>query len=76
MIESELNESRAIAPDLNILDALDPFIKEYKEVLAQGVTTIYVAPGSRSLLGGRGAVLKLNGGKTINEMVLKNGCCC
>lgn len=71
VIESELNESRAIAPDLNILDALDPFIKEYKEVLAQGVTTIYVAPGSRSLLGGRGAVLKLNGGKTINEMVLK-----
>lgn len=71
VIESELNESRAIAPDLNILDALDPFIKEYKEVLAQGVTTIYVAPGSRSLLGGRGAVLKLNGGKTVNEMVLK-----
>ena len=71
VIESELNESRAITPDLNILDALDPFIKEYKEVLAQGVTTIYVAPGSRSLLGGRGAVLKLNGGKTINEMVLK-----
>ncbi len=71
VIESELNESLAIAPDLNILDALDPFIKEYKEVLAQGVTTIYVAPGSRSLLGGRGAVLKLNGGKTINEMVLK-----
>ncbi len=71
VIESELNESRAIAPDLNILDALDPFIKEYKEVLAQGVTTIYVTPGSRSLLGGRGAVLKLNGGKTINEMVLK-----
>ena len=71
VIESELNESRAIAPDLNILDALDPFIKEYKEVLAQGVTTIYVAPGSLSLLGGRGAVLKLNGGKTINEMVLK-----
>jgi len=71
VIERELNESRAVAPDLNILDALDPFIKEYKEVLAQGVTTIYVAPGSRSLLGGRGAVLKLNGGKTINEMVLK-----
>ena len=71
VIESELNESRAIAPELNILDALDPFIKGYQEVLAQGVTAIYVAPGSRSLLGGRGAVLKLNGGKTINEMVLK-----
>ncbi|MFH1884145.1 MAG: amidohydrolase family protein [Planctomycetota bacterium] len=71
VIESELNESRAIAPDLNILDALDPFIKEYQEVLAQGVTTIYVTPGSHSLLGGRGAVLKLNGSKTANKMVLK-----
>jgi len=71
VIASELNESRAIAPELNILDALDPFIKEYQEVLAQGVTSVYVAPGSRSLLGGRGAVLKLNGGKTANEMVLK-----
>ncbi len=71
VIESELNESRAIAPELNILDALDPFIKGYQEVLAQGVTAVYIAPGSRSLLGGRGAVLKLNGGKTINEMVLK-----
>ena len=71
VINSELNESRTIAPELSILDALDPFIKEYREVLAQGVTTVYVAPGSRSLLGGRGAALKLNGGKTINEMVLK-----
>jgi imidazolonepropionase-like amidohydrolase len=71
VIESELNESLAIAPELNILDALDPFIKEYQEVLAQGVTTIYVAPGSRSLLGGRGAVLKLNGSKTANKIVLK-----
>ncbi len=71
VIEGELNESRAIAPDLNILDALDPFIKEYQEVLAQGVTTIYVTPGSHSLLGGRGAVLKLNGSKTTDKIVLK-----
>jgi imidazolonepropionase-like amidohydrolase len=71
VIESELNERRAIAPELNILDALDPFIKEFKEVLTQGVTTIYVTSGSNSLLGGRGAVLKLNGSKTVNRMVLK-----
>lgn len=71
VIESELNERRPIAPELNILDALDPFIKEYKEVLAQGVTTVYVTSGSNSLLGGRGAVLKLNGNKTVNGMVLK-----
>jgi len=71
VIESELNERGAISPELNILDALDPFIKEHQEVLAQGVTTIYVTPGSNSLLGGRGAVLKLNGSKTADKMVLK-----
>ena len=71
VIESELNESRAIAPELSIIDAIDPFIKEYREVLAQGVTAIYVAPGSRSLVGGKGAVLKLNGSKTADKMVLK-----
>ena len=71
VIDSELDESRAIAPELSIIDAIDPFIKEHREVLAQGVTAIYIAPGSRSLVGGRGAVLKLNGGKVADEMVLK-----
>jgi imidazolonepropionase-like amidohydrolase len=71
VIESELNERRTIAPELNILDALDPFMKGHQEVLAQGVTAVYVSSGSISLLGGRGAVLKLNGSKTVNKMVLK-----
>ena len=66
VIDSELNEAFAITPELNILDALDPFVKECREVLAQGVTAIYVAPGS-----GGGAVLKLSGGKTANDMALK-----
>ena len=71
VMDSELNESRTIAPELNILDAIDPFIKEYREVLAQGVTAVCVAPGSRGLIGGRSAVLKLNGSKNIDRMVLK-----
>lgn len=71
VMDRELNESRTIAPELNILDAIDPFIKEYREVLAQGVTAVCVAPGSRSLMGGRSAVLKLNGSKNIARMVLK-----
>ena len=71
VIASELNETRSIAPELNILDAIDPFIKEPLEVAAQGVTAIYIAPGSRSLIGGRGAVLKVNGSKDVNKMLLK-----
>lgn len=71
VIDSELNESRSIAPELNILDGLDPFVKEAPEVAAQGVTAIYVTPGSRSLIGGSGAVLKLNGTKDVGKMLLK-----
>lgn len=71
VIDSELNESRSIAPELNILDGLDPFIKEASEVSAQGVTAVYISPGSRSLIGGSGAVLKLNGSKDVGKMLLK-----
>ena len=72
VIDGELNESRSIAPELNILDGLDPYIKEAPEVAAQGVTAIYITPGSRSLIGGSGAVLKLNGSKDVGEMLLKD----
>jgi len=71
VMDSELNEAGSVAPELNILDALDPFIKGHQEVSAQGVTAVYVAPGSHSLIGGRGAVLKLNGSKDVNRMLLK-----
>jgi imidazolonepropionase-like amidohydrolase len=71
VMDRELNESRTIAPELNIIDAIDPFIKEYREVLAQGVTAVCVAPGSRGLIGGRSAVLKLNGSRNVDRMVLK-----
>ena len=74
VIEGELDESRAIAPELDILDAVDPFIEEYEEVLAQGVASVYIAPGSRSLLGGRGAVLKLKGGISLPVVVLAFSC--
>jgi imidazolonepropionase-like amidohydrolase len=47
------------SPAWDVRDALDPFDDDYEEALAQGVTTVYVSPGNRSRLGGRGAVLKL-----------------
>jgi len=72
VIDNELDESRSIAPELNILDGLDPFVKEAPEVAAQGVTAIYITPGSRSLIGGSGAVLKLNGSKDVAKMLLKD----
>ena len=72
VVESEFNEGRSIAPELNILDGLDPFIKEAPEVAAQGVTAVYIAPVGRSLIGGSGAVLKLSGSKDVGRMLLKD----
>jgi imidazolonepropionase-like amidohydrolase len=71
VIDSELNESGSIVPELNILDGLDLFVKEAPEVVAQGVTAIYITPGSRSLIGGSGAVLKLNSSKDVGNILLK-----
>ena len=68
----ELTGSGAVAPELNILDALDPFVKEYPEVLAQGVTAVYVAPGRDNVLGGLGAVLKLNGHHALKNIHADN----
>ena len=71
VIDSEFNEGSSIAPELNILDGLDPFVKEAPEVAAQGVTAVYITPVGRSLIGGSGAVLKLNGSKDVGKMLLK-----
>lgn len=69
VIDRELNESGRIVPELSILDAVDPYVKEYAEVLAHGVTAVHISPGSRGLVGGRSAVLTVNGGKTVKQDV-------
>jgi len=58
-------------PDWNVTDGLDPFIEGWEEVLAQGVTAVYVAPPAKSGIAGRGAVLRLNGARTPAKLVLK-----
>jgi len=71
VIDSELSDRSSIAAELSILDGLDPYIKEAPEVAAQGVTAVYIMPGS-SLVGGSGAVLKLNGSQDVGRMLLKD----
>ena len=69
--ESDLRNPGNGAPELTIIDALDPFMEGYEEVLAQGVTAVYIAPSGEGVFAGRGAVLKLNGAKTPKDLVLK-----
>lgn len=57
VLASERRGQGGGAAELNIIDAVDPFIKRYEEVLAQGVAAVYVAPSSQGVLAGRAAVL-------------------
>jgi imidazolonepropionase-like amidohydrolase len=55
----ELAEGTAVAPELRIMDGIDPYAEHTDEVLRHGVTAVQIAPGDRSLLGGMTAVLKV-----------------
>ncbi len=56
---------------LEILDEVDPTREDWKEVARQGVTAVYVQPSHSSLLGGRGAVLRVGPAETVEDIVIK-----
>ncbi len=53
-------DPRSIAPEIRAVDGID-FFQRHWSLLSGGVTTAYVAPGTRRLLVGRGAVIQLGG---------------
>lgn len=57
---SDSDLAGAGSADQSVLDAADLFREEAGKVLAQGVTTLYLSPGSRGGVGGAGAVVKLH----------------
>ena len=69
-IFSEMDETvAAIAADMLILDAFNPYSEDVIKALRGGVTTIMLAPGKRNPVGGLPAVLKLDISKA-NDWVL------
>src|SRR4051812_7296414 len=54
------NQDSANDAGLEILDEVDPTREDWKEVARQGVPAVYVQPSHSSLLGGRGAVLRVS----------------
>jgi len=69
-IFSEMDETvAAVAADMLILDAFNPYSDDVKKALSCGVTTIMLAPGNRNPVGGLPAVLKLDISKA-NDWVL------
>lgn len=57
--------------ELNAVDAIDPWSKDWQELASQGITSVYVQPASSGLLGGYGAVLRVGPASSKDEIVLK-----
>ncbi|MEE2885821.1 MAG: amidohydrolase family protein [Planctomycetota bacterium] len=64
------NENMANVPYLTVQDAVDPSSGFFEEALRNGIGTLHVIPGNRTLLGGTGMVVKPYG-KTVEEMAVR-----
>jgi imidazolonepropionase-like amidohydrolase len=58
---------------LDVLDGVDPHEEDWKEVIRQGVTAVYVQPAASGILGGKGAVLRVGPADSVEELVLRAG---
>ncbi|MFK7741115.1 MAG: amidohydrolase family protein [Planctomycetota bacterium] len=63
------NESMQNVPWLTVADAIDPSSTFFENMLRNGVGTLHVLPGNRTLLGGTGMVLR-PAGRTIEDMTV------
>jgi imidazolonepropionase-like amidohydrolase len=58
--------------NLNILDGVDPFAEDWRDVARQGVTAVYVQPASGDRFGGSGAVLRVGPASSVDDVVLRS----
>jgi imidazolonepropionase-like amidohydrolase len=58
--EGGRDDERALTPEFRAIDGFD-FYGDHSRSLSGGVTTVQIAPGSRRLMPGQGAVVKLAG---------------
>ncbi len=58
----------SVSPDVRALDSFD-FVGDYKQLLEGGITSAYIATGSRRLVSGQGAVVKLAGDNAWSRTV-------
>lgn len=65
------DSSSPIQPGCRVLDSIDVADPSIKRALAGGVTTVNVMPGSGHLLSGQTLYLKLRGGRSIDDFLIK-----
>ena len=58
--------------ELNVVDAIDPWNEDWRELAAQGITAVYVQPSSSSSVGGLGAVLRVGPHGSVEDIVMKD----
>ncbi len=63
------DRSSPLHPDVRILDAIDVRSDTFKKVIAGGITTVNVMPGSGHLMGGQTAYLKMRPARTVDDML-------
>ncbi len=66
-----LSESNSKA-ELKVVDAIDPWNEDWRELAAQGITSVYVQPNSVSAVGGTGAVLRVGPHGSVEDIVMKD----
>lgn len=54
-------EGDEVTPHLRVLDSLDPDHRSFARAREAGVTTVHVMPGTRSVIGGLGCIVKTFG---------------
>jgi imidazolonepropionase-like amidohydrolase len=67
---SDVTESsEPLTPHARVADAFNVDDPAIRRVVAAGVTTIQVFPGSANVIGGEGLVVKLKAGRPLEEMI-------
>jgi imidazolonepropionase-like amidohydrolase len=59
-----------ITPQLRAIDGINPQDKAFEAVVAGGITTSLVSPGSANIIGGQCAVIKTHG-RSVDRMVIR-----
>ncbi|HEX6851100.1 MAG TPA: amidohydrolase family protein [Candidatus Polarisedimenticolaceae bacterium] len=65
--------SAPIQPDVSVGDSVNPFDPGFRRVVAGGITTMNVMPGSGHLLSGKTVYLKPKPAKTLDAMQIRDG---
>ncbi len=66
------NERMASVPFVSTFDAVNPADPYFEDALRQGITTLGIAPGNDTLIGGQACLMKPGGGTTERMLVSKN----